>query len=85
MAPIGAIFGGPVAGWIADVLGRKMALMLVAIPYLSGYLMITYAHLSYNPIGFRAVLLIGRFFTGIGMGWSCLATPVSHHYYNSTI
>ena len=49
MAPVGAIFGGPIAGWIADFLGRKVALLLVAIPYLSGYMMITYAHFIYNP------------------------------------
>ena len=78
MAPLGAIFGGPIAGWIADALGRKMALLLVIIPYLGGYLMITYAHYSCNAIGFRAVLFLGRFFSGIGMGWSCLATPVSY-------
>ena len=78
MAPLGAIFGGPVAGWIADSLGRKMALLLVILPYLTGYLMITYAHYSHTPMGFEAVLLFGQFFTGIGMGWSCLATPVSY-------
>ena len=77
MAPVGAIFGGPIAGWIADFLGRKVALLLVAIPYLSGYMMITYAHFIYNPVGFKTVLFLGRFLTGIGVGWSCLATPVS--------
>lgn len=76
MAPLGAIFGGPIAGWIADAVGRKMALLLVILPYLTGYMMIIYAHYSYTLSGFRAVLLLGRFFTGIGMGWSCLATPV---------
>ena len=77
MAPLGAIFGGPIAGWISDAFGRKMTLLVVAIPYLSGYLMITFAHLSCSPITFKAVLLLGRFFTGIGVGWSCLASPVS--------
>ena len=76
MAPVGAILGGPVAGWFADYLGRKIALLLVAIPYLCGYLMITYAHLICDPTGFKTVLFLGRFFTGFGLGWSCLASPV---------
>ena len=80
MAPLGAIFGGPIAGWISDVLGPKMALLLLILPYLTGYMMITYAHYSCTVVGFRVVLLFGRFFTGIGMGWSCLATPVSYRY-----
>ena len=59
MAPLGAIFGGPIAGWIADALDRKMALLLVIIPYLGGYLMITYAHYGSTAIGFRVVLFFG--------------------------
>ena len=77
MAPIGAIVGGPIAGWIADHFGRKVALMLVGIPYLSGYLMIVYAHMLNSATAFKVVLLLGRFLTGIGLGWSCLAGPVS--------
>lgn len=77
MGPVGAIFGGPIAGWIADAYGRKMALLLVLIPYFGGYLMIAYAHFISNPVGFKSVLLFGRFFTGVGLGWSCLASPVS--------
>lgn len=71
------MFGGPIAGFIADHAGRKTALMLVGIPYLVGYLMMVYAHFITNAIGFKVVLLIGRFITGVGLGWSCLATPVS--------
>ena len=77
MAPIGAIVGGPIAGWIADHFGRKAALMLVGIPYLSGYLMIVYAHMLNSATAFKVVLQLGRFLTGIGLGWSCLAGPVS--------
>ena len=77
MAPVGAIFGGPIAGWIADHLGRKAALMLVGIPYLCGYLMIVYSHMSSNAVVFKIILMLGRFLTGVGLGWSCLAGPVS--------
>ena len=78
MAPIGAMFGGPVAGWVADHLGRKAALMLVGVPYLSGYMMIVYAHMIESATAFKVVLLTGRFLTGVGLGWSCLAGPVSY-------
>ena len=80
MAPI---VGGPIAGWIADYFGRKAPLMLVKLgspycPYLSGYLMIVYAHMLNSATAFKVVLLLGRFLIGVGVGWSCLAGPVSH-------
>ena len=74
---IGAVFGGPIAGWISDRMGRKPALMLVSIPYLIGYLMITYARFASDPVVFKTILLIGRFFSGVGLGWSSLAVVVS--------
>ena len=77
LGPIGALLGGPVAGWVADHAGRKAALMLVGIPYLVGFLIMAYARFITNALIFKVVLLVGRFFTGVGLGWSCLATPVS--------
>lgn len=74
---IGAVFGGPIAGLISDRMGRKPALMLVSIPYLIGYLMITYARFAVDPEVFKAILLIGRLFSGVGLGWSSLAVVVS--------
>ena len=61
MAPLGAIFGGPVAGWIADALGRKMVLLLVIIPYLSSYLIITYAYYSGTAIGLERCSFLDDF------------------------
>ena len=81
MVPVGAIFGGPIAGWIADHFGRKAAIMLVGIPYLSGYLMIVYAHMLNSAIAFKVVLLLGRFLAGVGLGWSFVTGPVSILYY----
>ncbi len=77
---IGAVFGGPIAGLISDRMGRKPALMLVSIPYLIGYMMITYARFSTHADVFKAVLLIGRLFSGVGLGWSSLAVVVSTSY-----
>ena len=79
MAPVGAIFGGPIAGWTVDHFGRKAAIMLVGIPYLSGYLMIVYAHMLNSAIAFKVVLLLGQFLSGVGLGWSCLTGPVSEY------
>ena len=75
-APVGALFGGPIAGVIADRWGRKLALLLAGVPYLVGYLMMTLAHLIGDVAAFKAVLLTGRLLTGVGLGWSCLAVPV---------
>ncbi len=52
------MIGGPIAGWISDRMGRKTALMLVSIPYLVGYLMITYARFISSSVLFKVVLLI---------------------------
>lgn len=76
-APVGALLGGPIAGWIADHWGRKPALLLAGIPYLVGYLMIALAHLIGDAVAFKTVLLIGRLLSGVGLGWSCMAVPVS--------
>ena len=78
-ASVGALVGGPVAGLVTDRWGRKVALLLVGVPYLVGYLMMTLAHLIGDPDGFKAVLLVGRLLTGVGQGWSCMAGAVSRH------
>ncbi len=77
LGSIGAMIGGPIAGWISDRMGRKPALMLVSIPYLTGYLMITYARFASDAVLFKVVLLIGRFLSGVGIGWASLAAIVS--------
>lgn len=77
LAPIGALFGSVIAGFITNSFGRKPALLMVMVPYLIGYLLITYSQYVSGNGNLLAVLYTGRFFTGIGLGWSCLAVPVS--------
>ena len=77
LGPVGALFGGPVAWPISDRLGRKPALMLMGIPALIGWLMITYAHLASAKAGFLALLLLGRTFTGFVAGWTIFSVSVS--------
>ena len=76
-APLGAVFGGGIAGWAADGLGRKPALVMSFIPNLIGWLMLAVAQFWDSSTGFKCLVLIGRFFTGFAMGWAMLCSPVS--------
>lgn len=76
------MFGSLLGGFLADYLGRKPTLLLVAIPYLIGYLLIAFTQLITSNTIFMATLFAGRFFTGVGLGCSCLAVPVSFHLFD---
>ena len=78
LAPVGAIFGAPVSGVLADRWGRKTALVLCGVPYFIGYLTLCYAHYMPTALGFKALALTGRFLTGVGMGWAGSVGPVSY-------
>ena len=67
---LGAIPGGPIAGVFLDVYGRKLTLMLCAVPYVAGWVAIATA----NNIG---GLYVGRILTGVAAGMTSLVTPVS--------
>ena len=45
--------------------------------WLGSYMMISYAHFTASATAFKALLLIGRFVTGIGMGWASAVVSVS--------
>jgi MFS family permease len=76
---IGGIFGGPIGGILSDSLGRKMSLVLNSIPLGGGYFMLLYTYLISDGVMFKVLLFMGRFLTGIGIGWSCLTAPVREH------
>ena len=57
--------------------------MLGGVPYLIGYLMLSYAHYLPTAVGFKCLLFIGRFVTGVGMGWAGSSGPVSIHSCNT--
>ncbi len=78
---MGGIFGGPIGGWIADKFGRKTSLVLDSMPFLSGYFVILSSYLTNSGVYFKVLLIVGRFLTGIGMGWAHVAVGVS--IYNS--
>ncbi|XP_068706504.1 solute carrier family 2, facilitated glucose transporter member 8-like isoform X1 [Montipora foliosa] len=65
---IGAMIGGILGGYVIDLVGRKCALMLTAVPFTAGWLMI--------GLGNSAALLnAGRFFSGLGVGMGSLIAP----------
>jgi SP family facilitated glucose transporter-like MFS transporter 8 len=50
--------------------------MFCGVPYLIGYLMLSYAHYSSTAIVFNVVLFGGRALAGFGMGWASAVSPV---------
>ncbi len=51
--------------------------MLSGLPSVIGWVIIANAHLVQQHTGFVALLLIGRFLTGVAVGWSIFAISVS--------
>ena len=71
------MFGGLLAWPISDFLGRKQALILGGIPFLSGWILIANSiQITQNRVGFMSVLFIGRILTGFATGWSVFSASV---------
>ncbi|XP_012255544.2 facilitated trehalose transporter Tret1-like [Athalia rosae] len=66
---IGAIIGAVPAGGLADKLGRKKTILATAIPYITGWIMITFAN---NVL----TLYFARLLGGIGVGATCVLVPM---------
>ena len=78
MGLVGGVIGGPPAGLVADKWGRKISVMVNGVLYATGYTLIAFAKVqTLSPLTFKAILMVGRFITGIGSGWSFVSTPVS--------
>ena len=52
-------------------------MMFCGVPYLIGYLTLSYAHYTSTATLFTALLMTGRLISGIGMGWASAVAPVS--------
>jgi len=74
MVPFGAMLAGPIAGTFLESFGRHMALMLCAFPHTIGWLLIMLTPLT-DGRAFLPLLYIGRFFTGVGLGYTNGAVP----------
>lgn len=69
MAVVGAIIGAAAGGWINDVHGRKKATLLADIVFIIGSLVMCIAPDPY-------ILILGRFFVGLGVGIASVTAPV---------
>lgn len=56
-------------GYICDLIGRKLAMLLLVIPFIAGYLIIIFA----NSL---VMLYVGRFITGMAGGAFCVSAPM---------
>ena len=72
--PFGVSLGGPLSGYFLDKLGRHMALMSCTVPYIIGWLLIMMTR-AITGYAFLPVLYIGRFLTGVGLGFSITGVP----------
>lgn len=67
---LGAAAGGLVGGWMVGRIGRKLSLMLCALPFVCGFTMIIAAQ---NIL----MLYVGRVLTGMASGVTSLVVPVT--------
>ncbi len=74
---MGAAIGGPLALRMSDAWGRKASLIFNPGFYAIGYFIILSTYLSTNGVVFKTFVIIGRFITGIGIGWSSVTVGVS--------
>ncbi|KAE8673862.1 Inositol transporter 1 [Hibiscus syriacus] len=69
MALVGAIIGAASGGWINDAYGRKKATLLADVVFTAGAVVMAAAPDPY-------VLILGRFFVGLGVGIASLTAPI---------
>lgn len=83
MITLGAFIGAINQGWIADWISRKRSLMVAVVVFTIGSTLQT-AAINY------AMLVVGRFIGGIGIGQSVLLFLAitffgdAHHYFSQT-
>jgi len=75
---VGAILGGAAGSLVATKYGRRLSLIYNTAPYTLGYFIILSSYLISNGFLFKVILIVGRFITGVGMGWGMLIVPVSN-------
>jgi len=70
LSPLGSLVGAIPAGYLASLLGRRLLLLIMAIPMFVGWIMIVFAH---NSI---PVLYTARFILGFTIGVITVASPL---------
>lgn len=69
VAPLGDLIGAPIAGWLADTIGRKNSILLSALPTLTAWMIIAFASSTW-------MFCIGRIFAGIAEGFFYIIFPM---------
>lgn len=69
LVTVGAMIGSCIGGWLIDKFGRKGSILMSAVPFELGWLLISFAK---N----HAMLYAGRIITGLACGVVSLAVPV---------
>lgn len=77
LAPVGAFFGALLSAAMVAVFGLVLAMMSAAVMFAMGWVLLGVSFSVGDPLGFRAVILLGRFVTGFATGWIAAAAPVS--------
>ncbi|RIA98920.1 transporter-domain-containing protein [Glomus cerebriforme] len=66
---LGAVFGGAVAGYLSDWIGRWVTSILSALTFLGGAIVLSIAY-TYS------LLVIGRLIIGVGVGLASMIVPI---------
>ncbi|XP_067013939.2 facilitated trehalose transporter Tret1 [Anabrus simplex] len=69
LLPLGALFGALPAGFMAEKIGRKKSILLLALPYILGWLCIIFANEQ------LLLIYIGRFILGLALGATTVLVP----------
>ncbi|CAG8643469.1 10313_t:CDS:10, partial [Funneliformis mosseae] len=65
----GAVFGGAIAGYLSDLMGRKITTILSALTFLVGAIILSIAY-TYSS------LVFGRLIIGLGVGLASMVVPI---------
>lgn len=77
IAPVGAIVGALCSAGAIASLGLVTTMLISSVTFALGWLVLGASFFMTDPLGFRALVLIGRFVTGFSAGWITTAAPVS--------
>jgi MFS family permease len=77
---VGGILGSILGGVLSNRVGRRAVLLVSGLVDLIGWLLIFIAQYTETSSAFKALLLLGRFWTGVGSGALGSIVPVRYIY-----